>query len=572
MAERNRSHIVLHQVASSEAFSPVGSGRDSTARPAPADPPGHSAHLTQALTQSIEPPADTAPLPIEVKGAVDGIYVQFESLPDIKLALTSLDPQTGTSQPELRAVTERHVGAESVQYATVFIPDRSVSYFLERFERYVRELTEQGNRKHADFVERIADIRRATLEALWTDPRADFPTTDESLWWEVWLRRRDGELERLMSFAEQSGARVGPRRLVLDDRIVTLVHASPGQLATALDVLDDIAELRRPAEAYAFLADIDTADQAAFVADLATRIDAPNNLSPRTCLLDTGVAAGHPLIGPALDPSDVHTIESAWTTEDRRGHGTTMAGLALYDDLGQALVSNDAIPLVTRLESVKILPNSGNNEESLYGAITAQATSLVEINEPRSARTFILAVTAPRENRGTGTTLGQPTTWSSTIDALAAGRQITDTNEGLVYLDSPDDRSPRLFVVSTGNVRHCFDIDHINRSDTEPAEDPAQAWNALVVGAYTELDDIVDYEPFAGWTPLSAPGDLSPFSRTTVAYKPEWRHAPDVVLEGGNAAQSPTGESIDTPPHLQVLTTRSPSLGGRLLTTARYFG
>lgn len=568
MAERNRSHILLDQVVSGESYTPVGSGRDGAARPSPADPARHADRLTAALSRSVEPTPVEGPSTIEIEGRVDGMFVQFESTPDIELALTVLDPQSGKHRPELRAVSERQTEEGLVQLATVFIPDGSIGHFLKRFDEYKTKRTKKGNRSHADFVERIADIRRATLEALWTDPRDSFPEGPESIWWEVWLRRRDGEIDRMSSFAQQTGARLGPRRLVLDDRLIMLVRASVDQLADALDVLDDIAELRRPAEAFAFLADVDTADQAQFVADLAGRLDPPGPGAPRTCLLDTGVAGAHPLIRPALNPSDAHSVEPIWTTEDRLGHGTTMAGLVLFDDVGQALVSNETIPLVTNLESVKILPNSGRNEEGLYGAITAQAASLVEIAHPQAARTFVVAVTATGEHRESEATLGQPTTWSSTIDALAAGRQISDTADSLIYLDSPDERSPRLFVISAGNVRRPFDANHIDRSDVEPAEDPAQAWNALVVGAYTELDDVVDDEPFAGWTPLAKPGDLSPFSRTSVAYKRDWRHAPDVVLEGGNAAQSPTGTAIDTPPHLQVLTTRSPSTVGRLLTTA----
>lgn len=568
MAARNRSHIFVDQVVSSEPYTPVGSGRDGGARPSPADPAAHAAKLRDALSRSIDTPPQEVPSNIDIAGSIDGVFVQFESDPTIELALTSLDPQSGKNMPELRAVSERQTASGPVQIATVFIPDGSVGFFLDRFEQYATELTPSGGRKNANLVERIADIRRATLEALWTDPRSTFPDENELIWWEVWLRKREGTIERLASFVAQADARLAPRQLVLDDRVVAQVYATADRLASALEVLDDIAELRRPAEAFAFLADVDTADQAAFVADLADRLEPPSPSASRTCLLDSGVAAGHPLIGKALDPADVHTVDPGWTVEDRLGHGTAMAGLALYDDVGQALVSGGPVPLGARLESVKILPDSGHNEEGLYGAITAQAASLVEIEHPEAARTFVLAVTASSVHAGSETTFGQPTTWSSTIDALAAGRQITDTADGLIYLDSPEDRSPRLFVLSAGNVRRPFDADHLDRSDLEPAEDPAQAWNALVVGAYTDLADTSNEPPFTGWTPLASRGDLSPFSRTSVGYKREWRHAPDVVLEGGNAAHSPAGDAIDTPPHLQILTTRSPSLGGRLLTTA----
>ena len=567
MAERNRPHIFVDRPIDAERFTP-NSGRAPAGPLPPADPAAHSTRLSHSLSEAADQAATERHPTLRVEGAISGIYVEFEAVPGFELALTALEPQHGNVHPELRAVTDQVVDGRTVQLATVFVPDGWVSKFLDRFEKYATERTETGNRKNRDLVERIADLRLATLAALWTDPKAAYPDGNGPVWWELWLRRRDGVIERLDSFAEQSGVRIGARRLVLDDRVIALVRATSEQLGAALGVLDDIAELRRPAEALHVLADLDAADQTDFVAELAGRLDPPPSTAPRTCVLDTGVAGSHPLIAPALDPSDMHVVDPMWTIEDRRGHGTMMAGTTLYPDLGAALLTNESVPLVTRLESVKILPNSGANEDHLYGAITAQATSIVEIENPSAHRTFLLAVTAPAVNAGEVSTLGQPTTWSSTIDALAAGRQVIDNSIGLVYLDSPEDRTPRLFVVSAGNVRSPYDVNHLDRSDTEPAEDPAQAWNALVIGGYTTLDDLTDEPPFAGWTPLAPSGELSPFSRTSVAYKREWRHAPDVVLEGGNAGVSPSGADVDTPPHLQILTTRSTSLGGRLLTTS----
>ena len=97
-------------------------------------------------------------------------------------------------------------------------------------------------------------------------------------------------------------------------------------------------------------------------------------------------------------------------------------------------------------------------------------------------------------------------------------------------------------------------------------EEPAQAWNALSVGAFTNLSEIRQHD-FANWTSLAPIGELSPFSRTSVGFRAQWPHKPEVVFEGGNAAVSPDRTTVDTPPDLQVLTARTPYLGGRLLTT-----
>ncbi len=101
----------------------------------------------------------------------------------------------------------------------------------------------------------------------------------------------------------------------------------------------------------------------------------------------------------------------------------------------------------------------------------------------------------------------------------------------------------------------------------EPVEDPAQAWNALTVGAFTELVDVgATGTSHEGWTAVAPPGDLSPFSRTGVAFQTQWPVKPEVVLEGGNAAVSPSGTDFDWPDSLQILTTAS-NHSGRLLST-----
>lgn len=245
-----------------------------------------------------------------------------------------------------------------------------------------------------------------------------------------------------------------------------------------------------------------------------------------------------------------------------------MAGVALFGDLETAILDNRRIRLGHALESVKILPPTPDqNPPDLYGAITATAASLVEIERPNRRRVFSLAVTAGWDTPSVEANrqVGQPTSWSATIDALAAGLSVDVTNTGLAFLNEAELASRRLFLVSAGNV-YKYEDQHLERSDVEAAEDPAQAWNALTVGAYTDLDDASSTPGFEGWGPLAPRGELSPFSRTGVAFARTWPHKPDVVLEGGNVARSPAGTEFDTTESLQLLTTKAPITDARLLT------
>jgi hypothetical protein len=203
---------------------------------------------------------------------------------------------------------------------------------------------------------------------------------------------------------------------------------------------------------------------------------------------------------------------------------------------------------------VKVCPPLNDTDPQLYGAITAEAVSRTEVQAPNRRRAFSMAVTAiPDPIPGT------PTSWSAAVDALAAGRTFDMVNGELRYIDEASIDSHRLFIISTGNVRDLTDTSttYLDRCDTHPVEDPAQAWNALTVGAYTDLVDVgAPGTPHEGWTPVAQPGDLSPFSRTGVGFQRQWPTKPDIVLEGGNAAISPSGTDVDWPESLQILTTR----------------
>ena len=111
----------------------------------------------------------------------------------------------------------------------------------------------------------------------------------------------------------------------------------------------------------------------------------------------------------------------------------------------------------------------------------------------------------------------------------------------------------RLLIVSAGNV-DAMAGGYLERCDTTSVEDPAQAWNALTIGAYTELATI---PASAGptWTPLAPAGDLSPWSSTSLTFSAAWPLKPDVVFEGGNIAHDGNGQHSDRFAELQLLTT-----------------
>jgi hypothetical protein len=90
--------------------------------------------------------------------------------------------------------------------------------------------------------------------------------------------------------------------------------------------------------------------------------------------------------------------------------------------------------------------------------------------------------------------------------------------------------------------------------ETDSVHDPAQAWNALTVGAYTERCAVSD-PSFNGWRVIAPHGDRSPCSTTSLTWQRAWPFKPDIVLEGGNAVVDPSGTHGDTCDDVLLLTT-----------------
>ncbi|WAS92626.1 S8 family peptidase [Nannocystis punicea] len=550
-APRDRSHLILQDPPATEPFSRSGGGSQKIPPPL-AGRPAHGQQLTRSIEKAeADGYVRRTNRPFTVTSAISGLYIEVESQPGVALATASLqDLRKGievVNQTETISTTGETQSL--VQKATVFVPDGQLAHFIKRLEAY-SQLTPKrpGERRYEDTFDRIGALRLATVRALWTDEEGGFPPDEQVIWWELWLRRTDGgEVRRLRSFAESSQILLGERHMTFHDRIIILAHASAEQISTSIDILADLAELRRAKELATFIVNESPQAQAAWAQELAERLIAPSSDAPAVCVLDTGVTQGHPLLAPALDLADVHAADPRWGGhDDSRGHGTEMAGLALFGDLAQVIGSSGPVVLRHRIEAVKLIPPRGRNAPDLYGAITATAVSYPEVQAPARTRVFSMAITSSDQ-----LARGKPSSWSASIDALSAGRSIDASSNELLYLDN--NNFSRLFVIAAGNIDPP-EKDHLTRSDLESIQDPAQAWNALTVGAFTDRAIITDPHR-AGWEPLVKPGELTVWSSTSVSFAKIWPIKPDVVAEGGNVAVSQSG-TLDFPiEELSLLTT-----------------
>lgn len=472
-----------------------------------------------------------------------GFYIEFEGELGYDMRVESLkDTRAGI---KLVTVTEipGDENTPKLIRATVFVPEGKISHFIKKVEDYLNPAKETPKRKpkNQPLIESISNIRLATLRSLWTEADA-FPSHDELLWWEIWLRT-DGTPEEglrvvqtVREQAAQARLTIGESELAFPDTTVLLMRATAAQLTQSVYLLNALAEVRRAKETAEFFINLDYHGELEWVEDVNNRIVPPPTNAPAVCLLDTGVNQDHPLLKHGLLKKDMDAYKNGWGVSDHHGHGTEMAGLGLYGDLTELFLSSDPVSLQHRLESVKLLPPTGENDPRLYGAITTGCMALAEKFAPQRQRAYAL-MTSAKDDRDRG----RPSSWSAALDQYLSGAW-------------EEDHQRRLMVIAAGNADENALGDYPDKNLTDEIHDPGQAWNALTVGAYTEKVNI-DPAALPGWMPLAPKGGLCPRSTSSRNWASNWPLKPDVVFEGGNLARHPEESSPLEPESMRLLTT-----------------
>ena len=434
---------------------------------------------------------------------------------------------------------------EGFDLLVVHVPEGRLAAFEKRIQEYLSRDTRTGSPKNATLVNAIDSFRAGAFDELWTDA-PDPPADAAAHWFQLWLRIGSTPPAEARQAFDSAAARFGIELesgyLPFPGRIVVAAYATRAQLEQAVELLDTLAEIRgtQPTADF-FLQDLKPLEQVQWVRNLEGRIeDHAHEGSPYVTLLDTGVAQAHPLINRSLMAGDMFAAQPAWSVADIEGHGTQMAGLILYGNLAHPLTSADPHILHHRLESVRIYPPTGANSPHLYGLITESATQVVEAANPERRRTFAMMTTA------TGPTTGSPSEWSATVDRLSFGSAGTLDDTG-------DDQIRRLFVLSGGNVEWPNWNQYPNINSLTTLESPAQSWNALTVGAYTDLT-YIDAATWPSMKCIANAGGLSPSSTTAMLWTKGWPFKPDVVAEGGNGALDTFGPVVG-PDSVRLLTT-----------------
>lgn len=458
-----------------------------------------------------------------------GTYLEIVSESGFPLAIESLDTK------ECKLCNVRTEGDRVC--ATIFLLDDRRQVFINKLERYRKQ--DKGTQTHSTLFDNISEIRLANLRDFWTSNLEDFPDENQTIWWEVWLRRRSlrrTEVDEFLSFCENNEIQVGAGRIEFELQTVLAVRANTSQLRASLTLISCLVELRKVTDTGHFFLAQSPVDQRDWVDHLLEKTRFDINTATSVLIVDGGVNLNHPLLSPVLTDPNCSVWDVNWPKHDpRNDHGTRQAGLATYGDIAEVAPSDEEIFVNYCLESCRILPPAGSHDRELFGSLTYFSVTNAERLNPDFNRVISLAITADHD----GIT-GQPTSWSSEIDQL-----------------SYDGEGQRLFVISGGNIRG-HDVTHDYRENTRRhgIEDPGQSWNALTVGAYTKKIDVAEHE-YRHWRALASRGDICPTSRTSVDWG--WRNEapikPDIVEEGGNLLVSPDARDLTNADCVSLVTT-----------------
>lgn len=542
--KRNLPHIHLLNNGKSEVYTYPRGGGGGSSFPY-RNRQKHAIFLESAYEKALEEFESNLLKNQELTTDEQGIYVEFQINQDQKKALEKLE--NSPKKIELVAVRESEdkskfdnlpiklwllllkidcltailVIPKPFLSATVFIPEKAKDFFSERIKSYRDEDTKKGRPKNEALVACLENIKLSTVRTIFTDDIDLFPEENQTVWWEVWLRKDCKD--DFLSVAEKLEISTQEHTITFPDREVLLALSNIAKLSQIIINTSTIAELRLAKDNPSVFFEMTPLEQRDWVYEMSERI-IPSTNQIAICLLDYGVNRTHKSIEPALQSSDLLTYNPNWNPTDIHGHGTNMAAILIYGDLFSALTTSQTIELSHCLESVKIIPDRDENDPKLYGDITKQAIARAEINASNRKRIICMPVTSEID-----TNQGIPSSWSSAIDQQCFG----------------EENLKRLIIIPVGNIRdNIVPSEYPDRNDLSQAENPSQAWNALVVGAYTDKVNITN-QHYSHYQSIAPAGDLSPRSRTSTLWEKQWPIKPDVVFEGGNLASDGTTHGWD---------------------------
>jgi hypothetical protein len=385
----------------------------------------------------------------------------------------------------------------------VLSSDEQLRTFTERLEAYGEG--PRGDAKsppHANFIapiesisllnpeDRIGDL---LLEAGLTHPNDFDPMTIYSLDVELWeispRQRRLRQIEDIVQLIEQNGGEVLDR--YIGHSMTVLRVSGPGSLFSLLLNLTDTRQLDLPPTVDSSIGDLLDLGLADFPDIPSARTDGPS-----VTIIDSGISSEHPLLQPAI--GECIAIPAHLTPDDTWGHGTKVAGIAVYGDLRAQLEAGGIAPGVL-VHSARVLKDDGKFPDNLL-VQTQMREAITYFREAHGCKVYNISLGDPRSIYAGK----KVSNWAAALDELARDLNV-------------------VIVISAGNLRYngatpensLTDYPHYLLDGGSAIFEPASAALGLTVGSLSHASAVPeDEKDRVGLHPIAPVNGPSPFTRS----------------------------------------------------------
>lgn len=493
----------------------------------------HSQLLRSAYTQAFEAFIQEADILEGVVAPTDGSYLNF-TVSRASRVEDSLDTSRGAKLMNVRPID----GNDSEEEVTLYLSSEYRRWFNKKLNEYDREpevaVDENGeekirNRRNLKLVNAVSAIQAAGLKDFFLS-REDFAIIQDghSRVMEVWFSDdvySDEEVRRILVALDIEH---GMKTLVFHQVVILLVKANARQLVQMVHALPGITEFRVYHSPSVLLEEDEVGAEQWMRLIEGDAIRAEDPLV-RIGVLDTGINPNHRLLAPYLPSERCYSAIASGNVLDQENHGTGVASLALYGDLTDVIYNRGRIRITSDLTSVKMYSHNAaeKNPQEMYALVTEDAI----IKGRESGAGILCTAITDKDHPVTDATA------SSTSAAI----------DDALYNDGACDS---LLLISAGNVTDTDGLDYPDYLYLKNIQDPAQAWNAITVGAYTNKVALQD-PGYRNHKVIAPAAGLSPFTSTSVQWGAN-AVKPEILMEGGNAVMG-INNSLDRPDDLSLV-------------------
>lgn len=438
------------------------------------------------------------------------------------------------------------IGQEDGKTLILFASDGELAKFRENLEAYqagpdrkkqknapyaavFNNIEEVGILRPVDRIGRLFLAQGMNKVEKFED--AKIYTADLELWHSGDLRDCHVRMRQLKELIEKAGGSV-PDNYVGPGLVLARIKAG-GALIRQLLGLDIVASIDLPPKASLHVA----TRLEAGLPDLR-RTPPPPTDAPGLCIIDSGLTAGHPMIGPAV--GEATSASTGLGPADEHGHGTMVGGLALYGDVGSCIDAGAFVPTL-KLFSARVLNAQGEFDDETL--VTTQMRKAIEyFREAYGCKVFNISLGDPRMPY----TGGKLSSWAAILDTLAREQGVVVVVSAGNYEYEP--------VASETPDHHVTGYPQYLLTASAKVLEPSTGCLVLTVGSLAESAALPPREAGrARFRVIAGENQPSPFTRSGPgiggAIKPE------LCEIGGNTAYDTTARNVDDIDELSVVST-----------------